>query len=112
MTTPNCYFRVVWTKTAEADLDGIINFIADDSIDAALAVFTRIRERAVTLHHFPNKGRVAPELLQHGIVQYRELILSPWRIMYRIDGSVVYVTAVFDSRRNLEDLLLERLTRG
>ncbi|MFZ4858980.1 MAG: type II toxin-antitoxin system RelE/ParE family toxin [Desulfuromonadaceae bacterium] len=112
MTTPNFSFRVVWTKTAEADLDSIIDFIADDSIDAALAVFTRIRERAATLHHFPNKGRVVPELLQHGIVQYRELILSPWRIMYRIDGSVVYVTAVFDSRRNLEDLLLERLTRG
>ena len=112
MTTPNFSFRVTWTKTAEADLDGIIDFIADDSIDAALAVFTRIRERAATLHHFPNKGRVVPELLQHGIVQYRELILSPWRIMYRIDGSVVHVTAVFDSRRNLEDLLLERLTRG
>ena len=35
-----------------------------------------------------------------------------WRIMYRIDGNSVHVTAVFDSRRNLEDLLLERLTRG
>ena len=112
MTTPNFSFRVVWTKTAEADLDGIIEFIADDSIDAALAVLAWIRERTATLRQFPNKGRVVPELLQHGIVQYRELILSPWRIMYRIDGNSVYVTAVFDSRRNLEDLLLERLTRG
>jgi plasmid stabilization system protein ParE len=112
MTTPNVFFRVAWTKTAEADLDSIIDFIAEDSIDAALAVFTRIRERAATLHQFPCKGRVVPELVQHGIVQYRELILSPWRILYRIDGNSIYVTAVFDSRRNLEDLLLERLTRG
>jgi plasmid stabilization system protein ParE len=37
-------FRVVWTRTAEADLEAIIDFIADDSVDAALAVFTRIRE--------------------------------------------------------------------
>jgi plasmid stabilization system protein ParE len=111
MTTPNFSFRVAWTKTAEADLDSIIDFIADSSIDAALTVFTRIRERATTPHHFLNKGRVVPELLQNGIVQYRELIISPWRIMYRIDGSSVSVTAVFDSRRNLEDLLLERLTR-
>ena len=104
-------FRVVWTRIAEEDLEGIVYFIADDSVDAALAVFARIRERATTLVNFPGKGRVAPELHQHGIVQYRELILSPWRIIYRIDGSMVYVTAVFDSRRNLEDLLLERLCR-
>jgi toxin ParE1/3/4 len=110
MTTKHS-FRVVWTRTAEDDLEGIVDFIADDSVDAALAVFTRIRERAATLVNFPGKGRVVPELNHHGIVQYRELILSPWRIIYRIDGSMVYVTAVFDSRRNLEDLLLERLCR-
>jgi plasmid stabilization system protein ParE len=104
-------FRVVWTQTAENDLDGIVDFIAEDSIDAALKVFSRIRERSATLYNFPEKGRVVPEIHQHGIVQYQELILSPWRIIYRIDGSMIYVTAVFDSRRNLEDLLLERLCK-
>jgi toxin ParE1/3/4 len=104
-------FMVVWTKTAEADLECIVDFIADDSIDAALAVFARIRERAATLNNFPDKGRVVPELHLHGIIQYRELILAPWRIIYRIDGNTVYVTSVVDSRRNLEDLLLERLSR-
>jgi plasmid stabilization system protein ParE len=103
--------QVVWTRIAEDDLEGIVDFIADDNIDAALAVFARIRERAATLNIFPDKGRVVTELHQHGIIQYRELILSPWRIIYRVDGSTVYVTAVFDSRRNLEDLLLERMCR-
>lgn len=107
----NRSFRVVWTNTAQDDLEGIVDFIADDSVDAALAVFARIRERAATLYDFPSKGRVVPELHQHGIVMYRELILPPWRIIYRIDGSTVYVTAIFDSRRNLEDLLLARLSR-
>lgn len=103
--------RVLWTKTAESDLEAIVDFIADDSVDTALAVFIKIRERAATLYNFPCKGRIVPELHKHGIVQYRELILSPWRIVYRIDGAMVYVTAVFDSRRNLEDLLLERVCR-
>jgi toxin ParE1/3/4 len=70
-------FRVVWTRTAEEDLEGIVDFIADDCVDAALAVFARIRERATTLVNFPGKGRVVPELHQHGIVQYRELMLRP-----------------------------------
>ncbi|MDD2366388.1 MAG: type II toxin-antitoxin system RelE/ParE family toxin [Desulfuromonadaceae bacterium] len=108
---PKQNFRVTWTRTAETDLETIVDFIADDSVDAALAVLIKIRDRAATLYSFPGKGRVVPELHQHGIVQYRELILSPWRIVYRIDGATVYVIAVFDSRRNLEDLLLERICR-
>lgn len=104
-------FVVVWTKAAETDLESIIDFIADDSIDAALAVFARIREYAATLDNFPDKGRFVPELHQHGIVQYRELVVASWRIMYRIVGTTVYVISVADSRRNLEDLLLERLSR-
>lgn len=108
---PKQPFRVVWTRTAEADLEAIVDSIADDSINTALAIFMKIRERTTTLYNFPDKGRVVPELNQHGIVQYREQILSPWRIVYRIDGYIIYVTAVFDSRRNLEDLLLERVCR-
>jgi len=103
--------RVAWTRTAQDDLEGIVDFIAEDNTDAALAVFARIRERAATLYKFSDQGRVVPELHQHGVVMYRELTLPPWRIIYRCDGSTVYVTAVFDSRRNLEDLLLERLSR-
>ena len=104
-------FTVVWTKAAETDLECIVEFIADDSIDAALMVFARIRERAATLDNFPTKGRVVPELHLHGITQYCELIVAPWRILYRIDGNRVNVTSVIDNRRNLEDLLLERLSR-
>lgn len=103
--------KVVWTLTAEEDLAGIVDFIADDNIEAALAVFERIRERATALHNLPDRGRIVPELHQNGIIQYRELIVAPWRIIYRLQDDKLYVMAVFDGRRNLEDLLLERLSR-
>lgn len=103
--------KVVWTLTAEDDLAGIVDFIADDNIEAALAVFERIRERAAALHNLPDRGRIVPELHQNGIIQYRELIVAPWRIIYRLEEDKLYVMAVFDGRRNLEDLLLERLSR-
>jgi toxin ParE1/3/4 len=104
-------FNVIWTRTAEEDLAGIVEFIADDNIEAAFAVFERIHERAAALHDLPDRGRIVPELRQNGIIQYRELIVAPWRIIYRLDESKIYVMAVFDGRRNLEDLLLERLSR-
>jgi plasmid stabilization system protein ParE len=103
--------KVVWTRTAEEDLAAIVEFIAEDNNVAAIAVFERIRERATALHALPYRGRIVPELHQNGIIQYKELIVTPWRIIYRFDGERVYVMAVFDGRRNLEDLLLERLSR-
>jgi len=103
--------KVVWTRTAEEDLAGLVEFIADDNVETAFAVFERIRKGAAALYDLPERGRIVPELHQNGIVQYRELIISPWRIIYRLDGDTLYVTAVFDGRRNLEDLLLERLSR-
>ena len=102
---------VVWRNTAEEDLAGIVDYIAEDSIEAAMAVFERISTRAAALHDLPDRGRIVPELHHNGISMYRELIIVPWRIIYRLDGDKLYVMAVFDGRRNLEDLLLERLSR-
>ena len=52
---------------------------------------------------------IIPELQEHGVLQYRELVIPPWRAMYRIAGQSVLVLAVLDSRRNIEDILLGRL---
>ena len=57
----------------------------------------------------PGRCRIVPELKDQGIMQYRELIVPPWRIMFRIAEMKVYVLSVLDSRRNIEDILLKRL---
>ena len=41
-----------------------------------------------------------------------ELTIRPYRLVYRIEGDTVTVLAVFDARRDLEDLLFERLLRS
>ena len=56
----------------------------------------------------PERCRIVPELKKNGIAQYQELIESYWRLIFRIDGSNVYLVSVLDSRRNLEDILLDR----
>jgi toxin ParE1/3/4 len=38
-------------------------------------------------------------------------LCTPWRIIYRIATPSVFVMTVIDGRRNVEDILLERLTR-
>ncbi len=106
----NPEYKVVWTNVAENDLKGIIDFISIDSPQNALKILKSIKQKASNLYTLPERGHIVPELQGQGISQYRELIIPPWRLMYRIGERKVYVLSVIDSRRNVEDILLARLT--
>ena len=104
-------YEVLWMETARLDLERIIGFIADDSLDNALSIASRIENRCRELHTVPARGRVIPELRAIDVMAYRELIEGRWRIVYRYDAERVHVVAVLDARRDLSSLLLERLVR-
>jgi toxin ParE1/3/4 len=104
-------FKVLWTFAANQDLKSIVDFIARDNPTAARLILDSLRKRADTLKTFPERGRVVPELAHVGLYIYRELLVNPWRLVYRVSNAMVYVMMVIDGRRNVEDLLLERLLR-
>ncbi len=104
-------YKVFWAEIAEEDLKSIIEYIYADNPSAARDNLKKIKTKTLDLCSFPQRGRVVPELKEHGILQYRELIVPPWRVIYRISESLVYVLSVIDSRRNVEDILLESLVR-
>ncbi len=103
--------QVFWTKQAKIDLMEIIEYIAVDSKTIAIEKLHQIQQKAQKLQEMPDKGRVIPELERQNVTRYRELIISPWRIMYKIEQKKVYVLAVMDGRRNIEDILLQRQLR-
>ena len=107
----NKKYRIEWAAAAEIDLKHIINFIAMDSPGDALRILKRIRQKASSLYALPERGRIVPELQSQGVNIYRELIVAPWRIVYRISDTAVFVLSVIDSRQNVEDILLRRLLR-
>jgi len=104
-------FRVLWTDTAVGDLESLVGCIVADAPVNAERIPARLESKAESLEIMPERGRVVPELLRRGLSVWRELIVRPYRIIYRIDQRTVYVLAVLDSRRDLEDVLLERLVR-
>jgi toxin ParE1/3/4 len=104
-------YRVLWSHTAQQDLTEIVDYIAQDSVDDTLAILHSLETKAALLITLPNRGRVVPELLHTGISQYREHISAPWRIVYRVENRQVMIMAVLDSRRDLQTVLLSRLTR-
>ena len=105
-------YKVVWADIAEQDLTSIIKYILADNPVAAKDSLARIKAKVSKLNSLPQRGRIVPELQQQGILQYRELLVPPWRIIYRISDSDVYLLSVIDSHRNIEDILLDRLVRN
>lgn len=101
-------YKVIWAPVAAQDLRQIISFIHQENPFNAKSVLNKIKRQTNKLSRFPLRGRSMPELKKQGIVQYRELMIFPWRLVYRIVASQVFVVGCLDSRRNLEDLLLMR----
>lgn len=108
----NKKYKVIWSHVAENDLLNIIEYIASDSRSRASGILKKIKEKASNLYFSPERGRIVPELREYGLLQYREIIIAPWRIIYRIGGKKVYVLSVIDSRRNIEDILFKRITNS
>ena len=102
-------YDLIWAGVAENDLKEIIEYIAIESPAIALKTLKKIKQKASSLYTLPERGRAVPELQDQGILLYRELIVPPWRIIYRISEMKVYVLSVLDARQNVEDILLKRL---
>lgn len=104
----NQVHEIIWARVAEDDLKEIIEYIAIDSPANALKIFKKIKNKASSLYTVPERCRIVPELKDQGVMQYLELIVPPWRIMFRVSEMKIYVLSVLDSRRNIEDILLKR----
>lgn len=104
-------YQIFWTRTAVADLDEIIEYISLESIDIALKQYEKIKEAAAKLNSLPDRGRIIPELQKQNIYKFREIIIGPWRLMYKLEEKSIYVLAVIDGRPNIEEVLMKRHLR-
>jgi toxin ParE1/3/4 len=83
--------RIVWAAPALDDLDDLAAFIAIDDERAAAALVSRIFAAVERLRAFPLSGRRLPELPAG---PYREIIVAPCRVMYRVDGATLHIVHV------------------
>ncbi|MDR0568018.1 MAG: type II toxin-antitoxin system RelE/ParE family toxin [Spirochaetaceae bacterium] len=102
------YF-VKWTAPAREDVTEIIDYIANTNITYAVKVLDKIEDHIKKLDMFPERYRIVRELEKYGYTLYREMIVDYWRILYKIENDFVYIMAVIDGRRNLEDILFKKI---
>ena len=91
-------FKIVFTKPAIADLEGLVTFIARDDPQAAEQFGYAIVAKAEKLDEFPLIGRVVPEFK---IETIREIIHRPYRIVYRVreEQKLVEILRVWHAAR-------------
>jgi toxin ParE1/3/4 len=105
-------YKVYLISDAEEDILGIYKYISiSDSIEKAEHLLDKIQETCLSLTDLPNRGHIPPELERIGIIEYREIHFKPYRIIYQVIESNVYIHCILDGRRELQELLEKRIIR-
>jgi toxin ParE1/3/4 len=97
--------QIIWTKSALNELNEIAEYIALHNPIAASHLVEKIFTKIERLEQFPESGRTPPELLQFG---YREVVIPPCRIFYRIANDTVYIVHTCREERDLQKFLKEK----
>lgn len=96
--------QIKWTESALEDLNQIAEYIALDKPNAAKKLVQDVFETVSRLKQFPESGRLPDELKGS---TYREVIIGPCRIFYRIEKNKVYILYVMRSERELRQFILQ-----
>ena len=102
-------YSIEWSSYSISDLDCIFECLAlNDSLQVAEKLYIKLTEKIDSLYQYPLRCRIVPELRRIGILEFRELIVSPFRIFYRIYQTKVVLVGILDGRRDLEEVLIQR----
>jgi len=92
--------RIHWTENAIGHLVNIYEYIAINSPTFAKRMVDRITRRSEQIADHPFSGRKVPEYESDDV---RELIETPYRIIYRIKSDQIDVLAVIHGTRLFPD---------
>lgn len=95
---------IKWSEQSRVDLRGVLSYVgANFGHRKAEEVLSDIRGRAELLKDFPMLGRVFVKDPELGIT-YRSLTAKLNKIVYFIDGETINIVAVWQNRRDINNL--------
>jgi toxin ParE1/3/4 len=82
-----------------AAVDEVLTYVAADSPAAAERLLIRILDSADSLSELTERGRIVPEFTDPRV---RELIITPYRLIYEYDKSNVSILALIHSAQEFK----------
>ena len=105
-------YKVLIDPQAKQDLIELFIYVAlNDSISRADKLLDAIEKTCYKLVEYPERGHIPQELKLTGIKRYLEIHYKHYRIIYEIEKNLVYIHSILDGRRNIQEILSERLLR-
>ncbi|MEH6824003.1 MAG: type II toxin-antitoxin system RelE/ParE family toxin [Motiliproteus sp.] len=86
------------------DLGEVADYIALSNNSAAKNLVQTVFEKIQRLTELPESGREPPELKG---LNYREIIVNPCRVLYKIDGDEVFILHILRQERELRKYMLK-----
>lgn len=104
--------NVVVLESAQADLVELRSYIVKNfSVTTWRATYAKLKLAIRNLAKFPQLGGIPDELETLNLTQYRQILSGMNRIIYEVRQDAVYVHLIIDTRRDLKDVLMQRLLR-
>ena len=92
--------KVLWTDTSLVLLQEIFDYYSfNASISVASQIVKRIVKKSIILESNPFIG-VKEQLLADRLFEYRFLVVTKYKVIYRFNDDIVRIVAVFDCRQN------------
>ena len=89
--------RIEWSDKAIRSLNETIKYLKNEVSQASAERFVQLmHQRTVQIEKHPTAGRKAPNRKTVRFV----LVGKNHRLYYRVHGSILYITALFDTRQN------------
>ena len=92
--------KVQFTPSARDQFLSAIAYIYRDSPSAAIAFRHKAEKTLSRLGKFPRSGRILPEFPD---LPFREILVPPYRFLYRIKENIVWIVAVWHSAQLPKD---------
>ncbi len=96
--------EIIWTDPALSNLNEIAEYIALTNLAAAKNLTQKVFNKITRLEVNPESGKVPTELKN---LNYREVIVNPCRIFYKVDNNQVYILHVMRQERDLRKFILQ-----
>jgi toxin ParE1/3/4 len=72
-----------------------VDYIAEDRPEAAARWLDRLLDHVAQLDQLAERGRMVPEI---GRAAYREVLVAPYRVIYRVDALRVVILTLRHTR--------------
>ncbi len=93
--------RIIWSDEAIESVDNTADYIEEYfGTDSSIEFYNEVQAQADSLLEFPKKGPIDDDL-KGGAHEYRSLAIGDLsRLIYRIDGDIVRILYLWNTRLN------------